>query len=709
MNAQQNACSRETIEHFLADRLTEDEQSSFESHLESCPLCRKCLDELAAEEIWWQETRGYLAAVNPVLLEDPSSGPENHDGGPSLFGLQSYLAPTDDPHMLGRVGGYEIAGVIGSGGMGIVLKGFDAPLNRYVAIKVLAPHLALNGAARQRFAREAKAAATVVHDNVMAIHAVAEANGLPYFVMPYVPGPSLEKRLRSSGALALVEILRIGMQIASGLAAAHAQGLVHRDIKPANIMLEEGTERVRITDFGLARAVDDASLTRSGIIAGTPQYMSPEQAAGVGVDHRSDLFSLGSVLYALCTGRPPFRADTTLAVLRRVEEDRTSPIREINPDIPDWLEEIIRRLHAKHPAARFQSATEVATLLEGFLAHLQQPTTVAAPLLQPVVQEDDLSMDVVEGELATVSARVPMTPTLLLLAVSLIPALTLVAVFFFIVDGPPQGPAEIEPQVVFIDGFFNQEHNAERQWRWMGDRLPKAAPVPIEAIVHLRNTKKDMNLRVVGDIPVYAMRVPATIKILFNGEVLEQFKPDKRAMDKTYKVPASKQNKEEYSELRFSCTGFFIPTEYEKKSTDERRMCFRLFRLAWSDKEEAVEAPIVGPLVPWQKGFAANPPNTDPQKLGSKAWLSAALLIGMGFVVAVILTVAAWLYLRNRRPTSTPESANGKDKAVRAATFISFQCAECGKNLKTSSQMAGKKIKCPGCGKTVPAPAAAAR
>ena len=141
------------------------------------------------------------------------------------------------------------------------------------------------------------------------------------------------------------------MQMADGLAAAHAQGLVHRDVKPANILLENGVERVKITDFGLARAIDDASLTHSGYVAGTPQYMAPEQARGEAVDHRADLFSLGSVLYAMCTGHSPFRADTTLAVLRRVCEDTPRPVSEVNPDIPDWLTEIIEKLHAKDRAA----------------------------------------------------------------------------------------------------------------------------------------------------------------------------------------------------------------------------------------------------------------------------------------------------------------------------------------------------------------------
>ena len=197
--------------------------------------------------------------------------------------------------------------------------------------------------------------------------------------MPFARGPSLQNRIDRSGPLTAVEVVRIGKQIASGLAAAHEQGLVHRDIKPANILLNEGIERLWITDFGVARAMDDASMTKTGVIAGTPQYMSPEQARGESIDHRSDLFSLGSVLYTACTGRAPFRSEAAYGILRRITDTDPRPIREINPDIPDWLCRIIGRLMAKHPDDRFQTAAEVAELLEGCLAHLQQPTQVALP------------------------------------------------------------------------------------------------------------------------------------------------------------------------------------------------------------------------------------------------------------------------------------------------------------------------------------------
>jgi hypothetical protein len=285
--------------------------------------------------------------------------------------LLDFLDRCDTPDRLGRLAHYEILDVVGRGGMGTVLRGVDVKLNRVVALKVMAPQLAANAMARQRFQREAQAAAAVSHQHVVAIHAVDEFKGLPYLVMEYVPGSSLQQKIDAGGALQLAQILRIGMQIASGLAAAHAQGLVHRDIKPANVLLENGIERVKISDFGLARSVDDVQMTQAGMVYGTPLYMSPEQAQGERVDQRSDLFSLGSVLYAMSTGRSPFRGETTMAVLKRVCDDTPRPIREVNPDIPESLVEIVNRLLAKNPDARFQTASEVAELLSRYLAHLR--------------------------------------------------------------------------------------------------------------------------------------------------------------------------------------------------------------------------------------------------------------------------------------------------------------------------------------------------
>ncbi|MGH7136730.1 MAG: bifunctional serine/threonine-protein kinase/formylglycine-generating enzyme family protein, partial [Pirellulales bacterium] len=300
----------------------------------------------------------------PAVTEDP-------DGAFPM----SFLQPSKRSDSLGRLSHYEILEVLGKGAFGTVFRAFDDKLQRVVAIKVMAPELAATSPARKRFLREAQAAAAIRHEHVVSIYAVEETP-LPYLVMEYIAGPTLQQRLDQVGPLGVAEVLRLGRQTAEGLQAAHARNLIHRDIKPGNILLEAGVEeRVKITDFGLARAVDDASITQSGTIAGTPMYMAPEQALGQKFDQRADLFSLGSVLYQMVSGRPPFRAPSTLAVLKRVVDDTPRPIVEIMPETPDWLSKIISKLHAKNPDDRFQSALEVAKVLaeyEAFFAGSQE-------------------------------------------------------------------------------------------------------------------------------------------------------------------------------------------------------------------------------------------------------------------------------------------------------------------------------------------------
>lgn len=367
--------NQDRLAPLLAGRVATDEETAWVAHLEVCEDCRRRLEALAANEDDWSAAGEFLRDTEPAGATRDFAGLPEEDGHSSL----SFLAPTDDPSMLGRLGPYEVMGVVGHGGMSVVLKAFDRALNRNVAVKALAPQLAANALARRRFAREARAAAAVVHEHVVPIYAVAEAGGIPYLVMPYYPGGSLQRRIDEAGPLGTAETLRIARQIAGGLAAAHAQGLVHRDVKPANVLLERGVERAVVADFGLARTVDDASLTCSGIIAGTPQYMSPEQARGDAADHRSDLFSLGSVIYAMCTGRAPFRADTTLGVLRRICDDEPRPIRGVNPEVPAWLADLVAKLHAKDAADRFRDSAEVTDLLERYLAHVQNPITIPEP------------------------------------------------------------------------------------------------------------------------------------------------------------------------------------------------------------------------------------------------------------------------------------------------------------------------------------------
>lgn len=372
---QNNCCSDEKLLALVSGTLVAQEEQAIETHLDTCQVCQRKLEQAAADVDTWSEATEFLQddPWRSSFVGDPPDATS-----PNALPIQQtleLLAPTDDPGMLGRIGVYEISGVIGSGGMGVVLKGVDRSLDRTVAIKVLSPHLASTAAARRRFEREAKAAAAVLHPNVIAIHAVSVDSPLPYLVMPYVRGATLQKRIDGEGPLPVVDVLRIGLQISEGLAAAHDQGLVHRDIKPSNILLEDGIERVTITDFGLARTVDDASITRTNIIAGTPQFMSPEQARGEYVDHRSDLFSLGSVLYTACAGRPPFRAETTFGVLRKITDQSPRSLREINPDVPHWLANLIDRLLQKNSAARFSSAHHVAELLQQCLAHATTPNS----------------------------------------------------------------------------------------------------------------------------------------------------------------------------------------------------------------------------------------------------------------------------------------------------------------------------------------------
>jgi WD40 repeat protein len=377
------------LQALLRQALSAEENGRLAEHLDTCRTCQQALEALAAggETLSlaqrrrlrrWPALEGALRRAVEELEADFSRADRRAEARGEDYSL-SFLSPSPERASLGRLGAYEVTEVIGRGGMGVVLKAFDPSLRRFVAIKVLAPQLATSVAARRRFAREGRAAAAVSHEHVVTVHGVDEANGLPYLVMEYVTGISLQDRLDATGPLGLEEVLRIGMQAAAGLSAAHAQGLVHRDVKPANILLENGVERVKLTDFGLARAADDASLTQSGVVAGTPQYMAPEQARGEPLDHRADLFSLGSVLYAMCTGRPPFRASSTMAVLRRVSEETPRAVRQVNPQVPAWLSDIIAKLHARAPADRFQSAGEVADLLRRHLAHQQQPLLVPMP------------------------------------------------------------------------------------------------------------------------------------------------------------------------------------------------------------------------------------------------------------------------------------------------------------------------------------------
>lgn len=377
MIARAMSCRPQLLRQALANELSAEEYDDLSSHVDSCDHCRHELELLSGGSQWHSRVHECLSSATEFDLD--SCGDETCDDADDWL---AFLEPSADATKLGRIGKYEIESLVGRGGFGLVFKALDPELNRYVAVKLLSTPAASSAAARKRFVREAQAAAAVVHDHVVPIHDVDTSRKVPFLVMPFLSGRSLQERLDAEGTLALEEVLRIALQTARGLAAAHDQGLIHRDIKPANILLENGVQRVRISDFGLARAVDDATQTQSGFIAGTPAYMAPEQARGEQLDARADLFSLGSVIYAMCAGHPPFRAETTLAVLRRICDDGPRDVREHNPSVPDWLCEILEKLLAKSPDDRYQSADEVADLLGRWLAHVQQPLVAAPPALR---------------------------------------------------------------------------------------------------------------------------------------------------------------------------------------------------------------------------------------------------------------------------------------------------------------------------------------
>lgn len=375
-----NRCLSESIcSNIAGNRVSDAERHAYEHHLDACESCCEQLETKSAQPHIWQSISEFLR--DDQLDQEWSGGGrrDESDVSKDVAELLQFLTPTDDPHMLGRLGSYEVAGIIGAGGMGIVIKAFEPALARFVAIKIPAPRYWSDQLARDRFTREARAAASIVHENVIEIYGVNEAQGIPYFAMPYLRGETLEARIQRQGRLEMEEILRVSMQVAAGLAAAHAQGLVHRDIKPANILLGSGAERVRITDFGIAFLGADPRMTQSGQIAGTPQYMSPEQVRGETVDGRSDLFSLGSLMYAMSTGVAPFQADSPYQLLQEVVSADPTPLEEIDSAIPDWLAAIVAKLHSPLPEDRYQSADELATELQQCLASCHQPVAVSRP------------------------------------------------------------------------------------------------------------------------------------------------------------------------------------------------------------------------------------------------------------------------------------------------------------------------------------------
>ena len=313
-----------------------------------------------------------IAALEVTVTRTPSGGVALTEGSNPWAALSSSHARLADvgipetKELPSRIVQYRILGQLGAGGMGVVYLAEDEMLGRQVAIKLMLPAVAALPENRDRFLREARSMAALSNDHVVPVYQVGHHEDRPFIVMPWLRGKTLEQHLVGPDVLTHAEVARIGREIALGLAAAHEAGLVHRDIKPSNIWLEEPGRRVKILDFGIARSDDRVGrLTQTGMMLGTPLYMSPEQAAGEPVDGRSDLFSLGAILYRMCSGRTPFQGDLIMALLRSIAVETPRPLAEVNPNIPSALAEIVMHLLAKDPADRPASAIATA---EAFLA-----------------------------------------------------------------------------------------------------------------------------------------------------------------------------------------------------------------------------------------------------------------------------------------------------------------------------------------------------
>ena len=429
-----DACVQQTAQFQQTDTLISAIKNAGLVHAEQSP------DELARLERLMTSLSGLRGAPSDAtILSNPlrSQAATNLADDVTRELSSVWRAPESDDE-LGRIGGYRILKLLGAGGMGGVFLAEDMQLRRRVALKLMRPRTAATAGAAERFLREARAAAALRHDHIITIYQVGEEAGVPFLAMEFLEGESLDDRLKRESLPPVAEVLRIGREIAEGLAAAHAKGLIHRDIKPANVWLEgvvaersrhaprdepnapstpkvpstandqtrsidhsahhaerdgyvEGYFRVKLLDFGLARSAEtDTQLTASGMIIGTPSYMAPEQASGETIDARVDLFSLGVVLYRMTTGQLPFPGKNVMEILRSLVTVTPAAPQSLNPAVPSELSDLIDRLLAKDRAVRPASAREVVKSLALIARTFDEPVTrrTGTPARLPVDLSD---------------------------------------------------------------------------------------------------------------------------------------------------------------------------------------------------------------------------------------------------------------------------------------------------------------------------------
>jgi WD40 repeat protein len=391
-----NCPSTEQLRQLLAEQMGAAERDGVEAHVEGCAACQGRLEELTAAlapagarpegaaEGWsrHEPDSGFLRRLRRRKAPAAPAGKGGEDTAPSpgpetpaavrseVIPATRLPGPGEEEAAAVRpvdVPGYEVLGELGRGGMGVVYKARQANLNRLVALKMILSGVHAGAADLARFRTEAQAIARLQHPHIVQVHEVGEHDGLPYFSLEFCAGGSLEKKLGGT-PLAPKEAAALVAKLAQGMHAAHQKGVIHRDLKPANVLLtEDGTPKV--TDFGLARQLDEAGQTASGAVMGTPSYMAPEQAGGKTreVGPAADVYALGAILYQLLTGRPPFKATTTLETLRQVLTDEPVPPGQLQPKTPRDLETICLKCLHKVPRKRYASALELAEDLHRYL------------------------------------------------------------------------------------------------------------------------------------------------------------------------------------------------------------------------------------------------------------------------------------------------------------------------------------------------------
>ena len=384
----------DVLEDFLQGRLTPPKLNECESHVADCESCHETLRGLSSNDTLSELVAGALSEshsdslsvhqnesqhvhglVDRLLQQTGADAPQRA-AGPRLSApeaeiladraaevLRCVTPANDEQRTLGSIGDYELIRLLGAGSTGVVFQAVDQKLDRTVALKVLRP--SLGPIARDRFIAEARLAASIEHPNVVTIYQIGQDDRLAFIAMQLLPGQTLEAKLNAAATISETEVKRVAAQVAAGLQAAHDRQLVHRDIKPANIWISDEADEVKILDFGLARIVDDdPGLTATGMLAGTPNFMSPEQTKGHELDGRSDLFSLGCMMYRMATGKLAFGATSILGTLQAIQNEQPTPPKLVNAEISDDLSDLTMSLLEKQPANRPDSAEQVVTMLE---------------------------------------------------------------------------------------------------------------------------------------------------------------------------------------------------------------------------------------------------------------------------------------------------------------------------------------------------------